>query len=439
MDSASILGGIASLFILIALNAFFVLAEYSLAVSRRTRISELAEQGSSRARLVQRLMLEPNRFFASTQIGVTLTSIAIGVFSEPAFSALFGSLFSGVPFLSSWWKSFSVIISGLLGLFVATYFQIVLAELVPRGIVLQSAERIALLVVPPMDALARIFTPFIWLLKTSSSLVLRGLGFSKSAEDRPHSIAELKMLVDASERGGVLESDQREMLNAIFTFGDTTVREVMVPRMEMICIDADTPVAEVIAQLSENPLSRLPVYEESIDQIIGVLHTKDLIRVASPNAPVLTVRGLVRRAFFVPDTQRADEMLQQFRAKREHMAIVLDEYGGTAGLVTLYDLVSEIVGEVEDAAVARRPDIQPAPDGTTILNGFTSINDVNESLGLNLVDANYDTIAGYVMGQLGRVPQLGDELNLPEYGIVFRVEEMDKLRIARVRLKRIIA
>ncbi len=437
MDSAQIVPGIISLFVLIAVNAFFVAAEYSLAVSRRTRIAELAEQGNAAARTVQRLMNEPDHFFAATQIGVTLMSIAIGIFSEPAFTSLFRALFKAGDGLAPWWQQITLILSAIIGLLVASYFQIVLAELVPRSLVLHSPEPIALRVVPPMNALARLFTPFIWLLKTSSRFVGGLLGVRGGIEERPHSVAELQMLVAASERGGLIESDQSEMLNAVFTFGATTVREVMTPRTEMICIDIDTPLADVVHLLSVRPISRLPVYEGSLDHITGILHSKDMIRAIAPTMRGLTVRQLMREAFFVPDSQRADELLQQFRARHEHIAIVLDEYGGTAGLVTLDDLLAEIVGDVGDVTAETQPAILHGPDGTATINGLTSIGDVNEAFNLDLVDPNYDTIGGYIMGQLGRIPRTGDEIELKSYGVRMRVEEMDKLRVARVKLSRV--
>ncbi|MCL4505377.1 MAG: hemolysin family protein [Chloroflexi bacterium] len=437
MDSSSIIPGIISLFVLIAFNAFFVTAEYSLAVSRRTRITELAAQGNSAAKVVQRLMDEPDHFFAATQIGVTFMSIAIGIFSEPAFTALFRAVFMAGDALAPWWQNVTTALSAIIGLLVASYFQIVLAELVPRSLAQHSPEPIALAVVPPMNALARLFTPFIWLLKMSSRFVVGVLGVRGSIEERPHSIAELQMLVAASERGGLIESDQREMLNAIFTFGDTTVREVMTPRTEVICVDVETTLTEVVHLLSVRPISRLPVYEGSLDHIVGILHSKDMIRAIAPAMRGLTVRQLMREAFFVPDSQRADELLQQFRARHEHMAIVLDEYGGTSGLVTLDDLLAEIVGEVGDVTTDTPPDILHSTDGTAVINGLTSIGDVNEAFSLDLVDPNYDTIGGYIMGQLGRIPKVGDEVELKTFGVRIRVEEMDKLRVAKVKLARI--
>ncbi len=436
MDSVSMLAGIVSLFILIALNAFFVFAEYSLAVSRRTKIAELSAQGNAGAAVVIRVMADPERFFAATQIGITLTSVAVGVVSEPAFRDLFTSLFTAIDVAAL--PGFAIVAGGVLGLLVASFFQIVLAELVPRTITLRMAERIALIVVAPMNMLANVLRPAIWLLKGSSRLVLRALGFkAEGPGDRLYSIDELRMLVAASEQGGLIESDQRDMLDAVFSFGDVTVREVMVPRTELISVEAGAPLDEVVKLLSEHPVSRVPVYQDSLDDIVGVLHSKDMMRAMAPGAPPMSIQQLMREPFFVPDTQRADEVLQQFRKSRQYLAIVLDEYGGTAGVVTLADLLAEIVGEVADEAPAGQvPDIQAAADGSALINGLATLGAVNETLGLSLADEHFETIGGYVMSRLGRIPKVGDEVELPTNGARLRVEEMDKLRVAKVKLIR---
>ena len=435
---SDLLLGIISLFVLIAINAFFVFAEYSLVASRRTRIDEMAEQGNTTAKVVARVMKDPDRFFAATQVGITLTSLAIGILSEPAFSSLLGSMFSSIGIALPFLNVLSTFLGAISGLLIASYFQIVLAELVPRAITLRMAERIALIVVPPMNVLASIFRPFVWLLKSSSRLVLRLLGFKTDADsDRVHSLEELRMLVEESEKGGVLESEQSNMLDAVFTFGDTTVREVMVPRTEMTCVSAESVLQDVAHVFSTHAFSRVPVYEEDIDHVIGILHIKDLMRALLAPTRTPSIRQLMREPFFVPDTQRADELLGQLRARREYLAVVLDEYGGTAGLVTLNDLVARIIGVVQDAASSELPDIQHTPNGSAIINGLTSIGDVNDAFALQLVDENYDTIGGYIMGRLGRIPKAGDEVTLPDQQVVLRVEEMDKLRVAKVALRRV--
>lgn len=437
-SDSNLLVGIVSLFVLIALNAFFVFAEYSLAVSRRTRIVELAEQGNATAKLVNRVMQDPDRFFAATQVGITFTSIAIGVLSEPAFSQLLSGIFDSIGVAVPFLQGVSTILGALSGLVIASYFQIVLAELVPRSITLRMAERIALIVVPPMNVLAALFRPFVWLLKSSSRLVLRLLGFKPNADnERLHTVEELRMLVAASEKGGVIESEQGEMLSKVFSFGDTTVREVMVPRTEMTCANVEATLHEAAHLFATHAFSRMPVYEESLDHIVGILHIKDLMRALLSTTRTPSLRQLVREPFFVPDTQRADELLQQFRARHEYLAVVLDEYGGTAGLVTLNDLVARIIGDVSDSIVVAPPDIQHGSDGSAMINGLTTIGDINDAFALRLDDPNYDTIGGFIMGCLGRIPKVGDCVELKPQGVQLRVEEMDKLRVAKVRLSRI--
>ena len=432
---ADIAVGIASLFLLILVNAFFVFAEYSVAISRRTRIVELAEKGSRPARLVLGVMEDPDQFFAATQVGVTLTSLAVGALSEPAFSRLLMHLLAALGMFIPAVSQSVPLIGALAGLLVASYFQIVLAELVPRSITLRLAEQVALLVVPPMRVVARVIAPFVWLLKGSSRLVLRGLGFQSSlSRERLHTVEELRMLIEASERGGVIEAEQGELLSKVFSLGDTTVREVMIPRTEMLCVSVDSTLSDVAHLFSARAYSRLPVYEGTPDRIVGVLHIKDLVPALLAPTRVPLIRQLMREPFFVPDTQRADELLHQFRARREYMAIVLDEYGGTAGLVTLNDLIARLIGEVEGTA-ASLPDIQQAGDGSVLINGLMTIGDVNEAFGLSLEDPNYDTIGGFVMGQLGRIPVVGDCVELKAQGVVLCVEEMDKLRVAQLRLR----
>jgi CBS domain containing-hemolysin-like protein len=432
---ANIALGIASLFLLILVNAFFVFAEYSVAVSRRTRIAELAEKGSGPAKLVLGVMEDPDQFFAATQVGITLTSLAVGALSEPAFSHLLTRALAALGVFIPVASQSVPLIGALVGLLVASYLQIVLAELVPRSITLRLAEQVALLVVPPMCVVARLLAPFVWLLKGSSRLVLRGLGFQSSlSKERLHTVEELRMLIEASERGGMIEAEQGELLSKVFSLGDTTVREVMIPRTEMVCVSVDSTLPDVAHLFSMRAYSRLPVYEGTPDRIVGVLHIKDLVPALLTPTRVPSIRQLMREPFFVPDTQRADELLQQFRTRREYMAIVLDEYGGTAGLVTLNDLIARLIGEVEGTA-ASLPDIQQASDGSVLINGLMTIGDVNEAFGLSLEDPNYDTIGGFVMGQLGRIPAVGDCVKTQ--GVMLCVEEMDKLRVARLRLRRL--
>ncbi|NJM41453.1 MAG: HlyC/CorC family transporter, partial [Anaerolineae bacterium] len=330
MEFINLFRGLFILFLIIPFAAFFVISEYSLAVSRVTRIAEIADQGNAAAKTVRTVMRDPDRFYAATQIGVTITSLLIGSWCEEPISAFFAGALAMAD--APWLSTASATLGSILGLAVASYFQIVLAELIPRALTRTAAERIALVVVPPMNILAAILTPFIWLLKSSLRSVLKLLRVKdQDGADRVHSIAELKMLVEASERGGALEAEQRELLNAVFSFGDTTVREVMVPRTEIVSIPVDARLSQAMHVFSTHAAERVPVYEGDLDHIVGILHVKDLLRALLPNTRMPSVHQLMHEPFFVPDTQRADEVLQQFRVKHEHVAVVLDEYGGTGG------------------------------------------------------------------------------------------------------------
>jgi len=247
-------------------------------------------------------------------------------------------------------------------------------------------------------------------------------------------VEELKMLVEASEEGGILEDTERDMLHAVFDFGDLTVREIMVPRTEMLAVNADAPLEELIQLAARHSRSKFPIYEGDLDHILGIAHVKDLVRVQHDERQAATVRGLVREALFVPENIRLDTLLREFRLKRQHLAIALDEYGGTAGLVTLDDLVEQIMGEVQDPFEKSTPEIQRLPDGSALVDGLTLIETVNEHLGLRLRDEYYDTIAGYVLGRLGRVAKVGDSLEVD--GLRLKVEALDGLRIARLSLFR---
>lgn len=427
-----LLSGMLVLLALIAVNAFFVAAEYSLVTSRKTRIQELVDRGNAAARTVAKVMEDPERFFAAVQLGITATALAIGSFAEEPISNFFvGALGLAMP------EGLAFIVGGILGLGLAAYLQVVLAELVPRAITIRVAETMAMLLVPPMHTIATLFTPFTWLLKRSSRLVLQLFGLNpEDATQRHYSVEELKMLVEESQRGGVLEPAEKIMLNAVFSFGDTTVREVMVPRTEMSSVNVDASLSQAVHAFSTHAHNRLLVYEDTPDKVVGVLHCRDVLMALMPSTRKLTLRQLMRDALFVPDTERADEILLQFRTRHESLAVVLDEYGGTAGLVTLTDLASRIIGEVTEGS-GGSPDIQVTSDGA-VLNGLTSIGDVNAAFELELIDDNYDTIGGYIMGRLDRIPREGDEIEITDaktnQHLIARVEEMDRLRVARVRL-----
>jgi CBS domain containing-hemolysin-like protein len=421
--------------ILVLANAFFVMAEFALVSVRRTRIEELVEQGNAAARVVGKALTDPDRFIAATQLGITVASLGLGWIGEPAIAPLLEPLIEHIP--GPWQETASHSLAIGISFSIITFLHVVIGELAPKSIALQNPERASLVVARPTVWTERIFAPFIWVLNGTGNAFLRMLGFqSATGHQLVHSAAEIRMLVAASAQVGAIEANEQEMVDAIFDLGETFARQVMVPRTEMVCVQADTSLDEAFSLVAEALLTKIPVYEGDLDHIIGILHTKDLVKAMCTDQQGVTVRSLVREAIFVPESIRVGALLAQFRRRRQHIAILLDEYAGTAGLVTLEDLMEELVGDVQDAFDRPEPQIQHLSDGSVLIDGLLLIEEVNDALDLNLVDPNYDTIAGYVLGRLGHIGAVGDEVEAisNERRLRFRVEAMEGLRIALVRL-----
>ena len=427
--------GILSIFLLVLANAFFVAAEFSLVSVRRTRIAELVNSGQTSAEAVQKAIENPDRVIAATQLGITLSSLGLGWVGEPALAHLLNPVVSLFPSVIQAGVSHSI--SAIVAFILITFLHVVAGELSPKSIALQDPEKTSLFVARPMLWIERIFKPAIWILNGSGVALLRLLGVKPaSGHELVHSVEELKMLVTASAESGVVEREEKEMLHAIFDFSDLLVRQVMVPRTEVTAVEADLPLGEIIALISESTYTKFPVYDDNLDQIVGIVHVKDLLKaMQSPDYQKCLARDFLREPLFVPETMSVSNLLRRFRYDRQHIAIVLDEYGGTAGLVTLEDLLEEIVGEVSDPFDVVHPEFQKMPDGSMLIDGLTLIEDVNHALDLKLQEPSYDTIAGYVLGKLGHIAHLHDVVEGD--GVRIRVEEMDKLRIARVSLTRL--
>jgi len=418
--------------LLVCANGFFVAAEFSLVSVRKTRIAELVAQGNASAVSVQKALENPDRIIAATQLGITLASLGLGWIGEPALSHLLAPV---VSFFSPAIQSeVSHSISAGIAFSVITFLHVVVGELAPKSIALQNPEGTSLIVARPTMWTEFIFKPVILLLNGTGNLLLRLIGIQPaSGHQLVHSVEELKMIVSASAEEGVVEADEREMLDAIFDLGEQQVGQVMVPRTDMLAVEADTRIEDLLDVVTQNTFTKLPVYEDNLDQIIGILHVKDLLRsLHQPEPPDLIARELARDTIYVPENIPVNALLRHFRDNRQHIAIVLDEYGGTAGLVTLEDLLEEIVGEVSDPFDEEAPEIQSMPDGSILIDGKTLMEEVNEQLGLDFTDPNYYTIAGFVLAQLGRIPRIGEAIE--KDGIRLRVEAMDGLRIASVSL-----
>jgi CBS domain containing-hemolysin-like protein len=420
-----------AVFLLVLANGFFVAAEFALVSVRRTRIAELITQGNRTARWVKRAIDDPDRFIAATQLGITLASLGLGWIGEPALGHLLQPIIELFP--TELESEISHSISAGFAFAIITFLHVVVGELAPKSIALQNPERTSLFVAQPTVWTEWIFKPAIWLLNGTGNLLLRILGVKPaSTHELVHSPEELKMLASASAESGIVKDTEEEMIHAVFEFGDMLVRHVMIPRTEMIAVPVESTVDEMIQVAIQYPFTKFPVYETSLDQVVGIVHLKDLVRVRhGDQEEAFSARDLMREAIFIPETARLDDLLNRFRARKRHIAIVLDEYGGTAGAVTLEDLLEEIVGEVSDP-FDTEPEIQSLPDGSSSIDGLTLIDEVNEHFNLNLSDPHYDTIAGYMLGKLGRLAHVGDTIEVNS--VELRVTAMDGLRIARVSL-----
>jgi putative hemolysin len=441
MNAGAVLGffGVAAL---IGLNAFFVGMEFAVVASRRTRVQGMVAEGSRGARIVLGWVESQeakDKLIAAAQVGITIASLALGYLGEAAFAGVLEPLIEHLGIEATGivdWLFANL--AFILSLLVVTGLHVTFGEQLPKVASLREPEGTAVRLAHPMAGFISVVRPFVWLLDRVTMAILRLRGMEPVGSHLTiYTVDELKQLVEESEQVGVLDADERDLLNAVFDFSDLMARQVMIPRTEMVSLAADASVDEALDLAAETLVTKLPVYHEDLDHIIGILHTKDLVRAVRTGARDTTVRGLVREAIFVPDSIRVDDLLTRFRARRQHIAILLDEFGGTAGLVTLEDLLEELVGDVQDVFDRPEPEIRRLSETTAQIDGLALIEEVNEVFDLNLSDPNYDTIAGYVFGRLGRIGKVGDDTEVINRGqrLRFRVEAMDGLRIALLRLE----
>lgn len=428
-----------AVFLLVLINGFFVAAEFALVSVRKSRIDQLVLQGSARARLVQRALPRLDIYIAATQLGITMASLGLGFVAEPSIARILDPLFQLVPFLHGEGAVISAHAVALgISFAIATALHIVFGELAPKSIALQRADATALWVTAPLDLFLRIFHPAIALLNGVGNAVVRLLGLQPAGEHGSiHSVAELRLLIAASRQQGQLEASEEAIVQRVFGFAEVTADQVMVPRTEMVCLPISATPQEALELATRTRHARLPVYRETIDNIVGVLHTKDLFqwlvkRGGGTVTPSFSVSHLMRTVLTVPESIGADDLLAEMRRHKTHLGIVIDEFGGTAGLVTLEDLVARLVGDVGDEFEPATPSIELLPDGTALVDGLAPIDEINRRFGLAIVDEFNNTIAGHVFSQLGRKPELGDTVTVADR--TFVVEALDGLRIARLRL-----
>src|SRR5712692_5003832 len=425
--------------VLVAANAFFVAAEFALVATRRTRIEAMVRRGDRKAKTVQVALQDLYRQLSAAQLGITLASILLGYVAQDTVAHLFRDWFATLPPALAFLTRGGV--ASFVALAIITFLHVVFGEQAPKAWAITYPEGTSRWIAAPLILFSWITRPVTELLNRSANRVVRLLGITGTTADleRIHSPEEIRMLVEQSRERGSLEASDARMLEGIFEFSEKNAREVMTPRTQIVAFPADASLAEAADRVAAAGRSRYPVTGESLDDVVGIVHAKDILRglLSGVEAPV---QDIARPAFFVPGTREVEDVLADMKRQKVHLAIVLDEFGGTAGLVTMEDLLEEIVGPIYDEY-----DQTPAPGpgtaassggegggGVPILAGSTEISDVNRLLKLNLDDADYTTIGGLLFGRLGRLPKVGDRVNLQ--GATFEILEMDGRRVGRVRV-----
>jgi CBS domain containing-hemolysin-like protein len=393
-----------SVVLVILWNAFFVAAEYAFVSVRHTRLDELVGQGDKRARVVRKIVSDPSHFISAMQLGITLSSLALGAIGEPAVSRLLEHAVGRVS------TSISTTFSVILAFVVISVLHVVIGEIIPKSYTLQRAERVALAVSRPVRVFFVVFGPFIRFLDWLAQSLMRLLGIPTTDEiENAHSEEELRLLVHRSRGVGLLEEAEEEMIGKVFDFADTEVRQVMVPRPDVVMLPIGLTPRQAMEQVLQHPYTRYPVYDGDVDDIVGILHVRTLFG-ASQNGDADNgdLRDLIRPAHTVPETKRLADLLGEFRRTKSHMAIVVDEYGSLAGIVTLEDLIEEIVGDIADEFDLPETAILRLGRDRLRIEGSFPIEDFNERFGRDLPTDDYNSIGGFVFGQLGRAPQPGD-------------------------------
>jgi CBS domain containing-hemolysin-like protein len=430
LTAAEILWRLGLAVLLVAANGFFVAAEFALVGARRTRIDGMAAEGSRRAKIAREAITHLDHYISATQLGITLASLGLGWVGESTLAVVFIEVFGGLP------APFDVLaahgVAATIAFALITVMHIVLGELAPKSVALLYPEEVSLWTAGPLLVFSRLFTPFIHLLNGSANLLLRALGMQPATEmERVHRPEEIEMLLDQSYESGLLGKEPVDMIRGVFDLSETNAGEVMTPRTEVVALDAGLGIEEAADAILEARHSRLPVYEENLDHVVGLVLARDVWE--AQREGVQELRPLIRPATFVPQSKSVEDLLRDMQQDQIHIAVVVDEFGGTAGIVTIEDLVEEIVGEIRDEHEEADEEILDTGDAT-LLSGTVPVTDLNERYGLDLPQEDYTTVAGYALGQLGRLARPGDEVEF--VGGRLRVLAVDGRRILRMALFR---
>ncbi len=422
-------GSIIILIILILINAFFAAAEIAFISLNDAKIEVQVKDGNKKAKKIQNMLKNPSKFLATIQIGVTLAGFLSSAFASDTFADKLA------PMLNTWipsvqlstWKSVSIIIITI----ILSYFTLVFGELVPKRLAMKYYEKISFASIGVIKTISIITAPFVRFLTFSTNIVSKLFGVTGEEEDNVTE-EEIRMMVDVGEEKGTIEEEEKEMINNVFEFNDKFVSEIMVPRNKIFAIDIDTTISEVIERLSEDMrYSRIPVYDENMDNIKGVVYIKDLL--ISTKNKNSKIKSLVKEAYFVSETKRVNELFQELRKDKKQIAIVLDEYGGTAGMVTMEDILEEIVGEIYDEYDKETDKFKKIDNNTFLIDASVALYDVEKFLDIDIEDDDVDTLGGYLIKKLDRIPKDGEKPVVETEKITYKIEKVQDRKIIKVK------
>ena len=416
------------LIILIAVNAFFAASEMAFVSLNDAKIEKEAKNGNKKAKQIYKMVKEPSKFLATIQIGITLAGFLSSAFASESFADDLAPILNNlIPLGLSTWNTISIVLITI----ILSYFTLVFGELVPKRIAMKNYEKIAYGSVGVIRTISILTAPFVRFLTFSTNLISKLFGVSAQDEEVVTE-EEIRMMVDVGEEKGAIEEAERELINNVFEFNDKVVSEVMIHRTEIFAVDIKNNVSDILSKIDDLKYSRIPVYDESIDDIKGVLYTKDLIKVLKKQKDV-KVKTIMREAYFVSENKPINDLFKELQRNKMQMAIVLDEYGGTSGIITMEDIIEELVGNIFDEYDDVELDYEKIDDNTFIINGNVSIYDVKKILGVNIPEGDYDTLSGYLIENLGRIPEDSEKPVIETEKVTYKIEEYEDKRIIKVK------
>ncbi|HHY82655.1 MAG TPA: HlyC/CorC family transporter [Clostridiales bacterium] len=419
--------------VLIMLNAYFAGSEMALVSLNDTKIRIMAEEGNKKAVMVRNLLNEPSKFLSTIQVGITLAGFLSSAFASEAFAdRLVEWLFSiGISMPAGVLKPAAVVLITL----VLSYFTLVFGELVPKRLAMQNAEKLSLKVVGPLRVLAAVTSPIVKLLTVSTNFFVKVAGGNPNAETEEVTEEEIRMMIDVGEEKGSIDEIEKEFINNVFDFDDKVVADIMTHRTRVAAIPVDASLDEILELINSEKYTRIPVYDDTIDNIVGILHAKDILQfLTNKNETAFDIHKLMRKPYFVPESKKLDDLFRELQVKKIHMVVVVDEYGGTAGIITVEDLLEEIVGNIFDEYDEEEQKYEKLDDSTYIFDGSISLEQVAEIIGVTLPVEDYDTLSGYIIGQLGQIPDEGEKPVVEMDNLVFKVEEIDEKMISKIKV-----